>query len=98
MSPPPPPNPQSLEEEPDYIKDLIWQADQVCIRKQFLSYTKPHDDLQPGDKVYAAILLPTVNTKKLQSQWSGPLVITQIINSTMIKIWEIDVPNLASSA
>ena len=61
------------------------QANHVCIRKPLLSYTKSINDLQPGDKVYALLPL-TGNSKKLQLQWSGPLLITQILNPAVIKI------------
>ena len=49
--------------------------------------------MQAGDKVYAAVLPPPGNSRKLQIKWSGPLVITEVVNEAMIKIQELDVKN-----
>ena len=49
--------------------------------------------MQPGDKVYAAVLPPPGNSRKLQIKWSGPLVITEVVNDAMIKIQELHVKN-----
>ena len=81
--------PQSLEEELDHIVEEMRRADAVRIRKQFLSYATPPEDIEIGDKVYAAVLPPVGNTRKLQVQWSGPLVVTKIINKVMMEITEL---------
>ena len=68
-------------------------SDAVRIRRQFRSYSGLAQDMQPGDKVYAAVLPPPGNSRKLQIRWSGPLVITEIVNDAMLKIKELDVKN-----
>ena len=88
---PPPPSPNSLEEELDWIIDLMRNSDAVRIRRQFKSYSKLAQDFQPGNKVFAAVLLPPGNTRKLQIEWSGPLVVMGVVNEAMIKIQELDV-------
>ena len=50
---PPPPSPHSLEEELDFIIDIMRNSDAVRIRRQFKSYSKLAQDIQPGG-VYAA--------------------------------------------
>ena len=68
-------------------------SDAVRIRRQFRSYSGLAQDMQPGDKVYAAVLPPPGNSRKLQIKWSGPLVITEVVNDAMIKIQELHVKN-----
>ena len=87
----PPPSPNSIEEELDFIIDLMRNSDAVRIRRQFRSYSGLAQDMQPGDLVYAAVLPPPGNSRKLQIKWSGPLVITEIVNDAMIKIKELNV-------
>jgi hypothetical protein len=43
----PPPN--SIEEELDFIIDLMRNYDAVWIRHQFQSYIKPSEEIKPGD-------------------------------------------------
>jgi len=81
--------PQSLEEELDNIITEMRRSDAVRIRRQFLSYKQPGEKIEVGDKVYAAVLPPMGNTRKLQLQWSGPLLVTKIINPAMLEITEI---------
>ena len=88
-----PPSPNLLEEELDWIIDLMRNSDAVRIRRQFKSYSGLAQDMQPGDKVYAAVLPPPGNSRKLQIKWSGPLVITEVVNEAMIKIQELNVKN-----
>ena len=68
-------------------------SDAVRIRKQFRSYAGLAQNMQPSDKVYAAVLPPPGNSRKLQIKWSGPLVITEVVNDAMIKIQELHVKN-----
>ena len=68
-------------------------SDAVRIRRQFKSYSRLAQDMQPGDKVYAAVLPPPGNSRKLQIKWRSPLVITEVVNEAMIKIQELDVKN-----
>ena len=82
-----------MEEELDLIMDLMRNSDAVRIRRQFRSYSGLAQDMQPGDKVYAAVLPPPGNSRKLQIKWSGPLVITEVVNDAMIKIKELNVKN-----
>ena len=63
---PPPPFPHSLEEQLDYIVDIMRNSDAVRIRRQFKSYSKLAEDIKQGDRVYAAVLAPPGNTCKLQ--------------------------------
>ena len=90
-----PPTPHSLEESLDFVIDLMRNSDAVRIRRQFKAYSKPSDDIKPGDQIYAAVLLPPGNTRKLQIKWSGPLVVleNEILNPAMLKIQEIGVRN-----
>ena len=90
---PPPPSPNSFEEELDWIIDLMRNSDAVRIRRQFRSYAGLAQDMQPGDKVYAAVLPPPGNSRKLQIRWSGPLEITEVVNNAMVKIKELHVKN-----
>ena len=66
-------------------------ADDVRIRQQFRAYSGRQEDLQVGDYVYAAVLPPTTNSRKLTIRWSGPLVINKILNKRMIEVKEIRV-------
>ena len=43
--------------------------------------------------MYASVLLPPGNSRKLQIRWSGPLVVLELVNNAMIKIKEVDVNN-----
>ena len=43
----PPPN--SIEEDLDFIIDLMRNYDAVWIRHQFQSYIKPSEEIKPGD-------------------------------------------------
>ena len=65
-------------------------SDAVRIRRQFKSYSKLAQDIQRGNKVYAAVLPPPANSRKLQIKWSGPLVVIEVVNEAMIKIQEIE--------
>ena len=82
-----------MEEELDYILDLMRASDNVRIRRQFSSYEKPLDDIQLGDRVYCAALPPQGNTRKLQLSWSGPVLVQKIINDAMLELKEYDVRN-----
>ena len=62
------PSPHSVEEQLDYILDLMRASDNVRIRRQFRSYEKPLDEICIGDKVYCAALPPQGNSRKLQLQ------------------------------
>ena len=67
-------------------------ADDVRIQRQFRAYSAGRqEDLQVGDYVYAAVLPPITNSRKLTIRWSGPLVINRILNETMIEVKEIRV-------
>ena len=68
-------------------------SDAVRIRRQFRSYAGLAQNMQPGDKVYAAVLPPPGNSRKLQIKWSGPLVITEVVNDAMLRIQELNVKN-----
>ena len=72
----------------------MWNSDAVRIRRQFKSYSKLAQDIQPGDRVYAAVLPPPGNSHKLQIKWSSPLVVIEVVNKAMIKIQELEVKNL----
>ena len=87
------PSPHSMEEELDYILDLMRASDDVRIRRQFRCYEKPVDDIEVGDKVYCAALPPQGNTRKLQLKWSGPVLVQQIINNAMLELREYGVKN-----
>ena len=52
------PSPHSMEEELYYILYLMRASDNVRLGRQFRSYEKPLDDIQVGDRVYCASLLP----------------------------------------
>ena len=68
-------------------------SDAVRIRRQFRSYAGLAQNMQPGDKVYAAVLPPPGNSRKLQIRWSGPLEITEVVNEAMVKIKELHMKN-----
>ena len=68
-------------------------SDAVRICRQFKSYSKVAEDIKPGDRIYAAVLPPPGNTRKLQIKWNSPLVVLEIVNKAMIKIQELDVKN-----
>ena len=68
-------------------------SDDVRIRRQFRSYEKPQDEICVGDRVYCAVLPPQGNSRKLQLTWSGPVIVTEIINNALIKVKEYDVRN-----
>ena len=87
------PPPHSVEEELDYIIDLMRTADDVRIRRQFRAYEKPTDELCVGDRVYCAALPPQGNSRKLQFTWSRPVEVTKIINNAMIQVKEMNVKN-----
>ena len=53
------PSPHSVEEQLDYILDLMRASDNVRIRR-------PLDEICIGDKVYCAVLPPQGNSRKLQ--------------------------------
>ena len=89
----PAPSPHSLEEQLDYIVDIMRNSDAVRIRRQFKAYFKVAQDIKPGDPVYAVVLPPPGNTRKLQIKWSGPLVVMELVNEAMIKIQEMEVKN-----
>ena len=61
-------------------------ADEVRICRQFRAYSGRQEDLQVGDYVYAAVLPPITNSRKLSIRWSGPLLINKILNDTMIEV------------
>ena len=77
----------------NWIIDLMRNSDVVRIRRQFKLYSGLAQDMQPRDKVYAAMLPPPGNSRKLQIKWSGPLVTTEVVNKAMIKIQELHVKN-----
>jgi len=52
------PSPHSVEEQLDYILDLMRASDDVRIRRQFRSHEKPQDEVCVGDRVYCAALPP----------------------------------------
>ena len=66
-------------------------ADEVRTRRQFRAYSGNQEDLQVGDYVYAVVLPPITNSRKLAIRWSGPLIIKKIINENMIAVQEIRV-------
>ena len=68
-------------------------SDDVRIRRQFRSYEKPQDEICVGDRVYCAVLPPQGNSRKLQLTWSGPVIVSEIINNALIKVQEYDVRN-----
>ena len=51
------------------------------------------DDICVGDRVYCAALPPTGNSRKLQLQWSGPVIVKEIINNALVRVEEYDVRN-----
>ena len=85
--------PHSVEEQLDYILDLMRASDNVRIRRQFRSYEKPQDEICVGDRVYCAALPPQGNSRKLQLNWSGPVVVTEVINNALVKVKEYGVRN-----
>ena len=87
------PSPHSVEEQLDYILDLMRASDNVRIRRQFRSSEKPQDEICVGDRMYCAALPPQGNSKKLQLQWSGPVMVKEIINNAMIRVQEYGVKN-----
>ena len=68
-------------------------SDNVRIRRQFRSYEKPQDEICVGDRVYCAVLPPQGNSRKLQLTWSGPVIVTEIINNALVKVKEYEVRN-----
>ena len=66
-------------------------SEEVRIHRQFRAYSGHQEKLQVGDLVYAAVLPPASNSRKLQLRWSGPLWIKEILNENMIKVEEIRV-------
>ncbi len=82
-----------MEEQLDYILDLMRASDNVRIRRQFRSYEKPQDEICVGDRVYCAALPPQGNSRKLQLTWSGPVLVTEIINNALVKVQEYGVKN-----
>ena len=68
-------------------------SDNVRIRRQFRSYEKPQDEISVGDRVYCAVLPPQGNSRKLQLTWSGPVIVTEIINNALVRVKEYDVRN-----
>ena len=68
-------------------------SDNVRIRRQFRSYEKSLDEICIGDKVYCAVLPPQGNSRKLQLQWSGPAIVTKIINKAMLEVKQYEVKN-----
>ena len=80
-----------LEEDMDKVWEEMRMADDVRIRRQFRAYTGKQENLEIGDYVYAAVLPSTTNSRKLAIKWSGPLIIEQFVNETMIRIREIRV-------
>ena len=86
------PSPHSVEEQLDYILDLMRASDNVRIWRQFRSYEKPQDEICVRDRVYCAAL-PQGNSRKLQLSWSSPVLVTEIINNALIMVKEYDVKN-----
>ena len=68
-------------------------SDAVRIFRQFKSYSKLEQDIQPGNKVYVTVLPPPGNSHKLQIKWSRPLVVLELVKNAMIRIKEVDVNN-----
>ena len=52
-------------------------ANEVRIPRQFKSYSGCPEYLQVGDYVYAAVLPPITNSRKLAIKWSGPLIVNR---------------------
>ena len=46
-----------------------------------------------GARLYCAALPPTGNSRKLQLQWSGPVIVKEIINNALVRVEEYDVKN-----
>ena len=80
-----------LEEDKDPVWAEIREADEVPIHQQFQAYSGRQEDLQFGDYVYAAVLPPITNSRKLAIRWSGPLILNRILNENMIEVKEIRV-------
>ena len=87
------PSPHSVEEQLDYILDLMSASDNIRIRRQFYSYEKPLDEICIGDKIYCAALQPQGNSWKLQLQWLGPVMVTKVINKAALEVKEYEVNN-----
>ena len=87
------PSPHSVEEQLDYILDLMSASDNIRIRRQFYSYEKPLDEICIGDKIYCAALPPQGNSWKLQLQWLGPVMVTKVINKAALEVKEYEVNN-----
>jgi len=87
------PSPHSVEEQLDYILDLMRASDNVRIRRQFRSYEKPQEEICVGDRVYCAAHPPQGNSRKLQLNWSSPVLVTEIINNALVRVKEYDVKN-----
>ena len=83
-----------FEEDIDRIWEMMRWANDVRIRRQFQAYLGRQENLQVRDLVYAAVLPPASNSRKLQLRWSGPLLIKDILNEHMIKVEEIRVTKL----
>ena len=65
-------------------------SEDVRIRRQFRSYKKPQDEICVGDCMYC---VAQGNSQKLQLQWSGPVMVTKIINNAKIEVKEYEVKN-----
>ena len=72
------PPPHSVEEQLDYILDLMRASDNVRIRRKFRSYEKPQDEICEG---------------AVQLSWSGPVLVTEIINNALVRVEEYGVKN-----
>ena len=68
------------------------RQDAVRIRHQLRAYTGPIDDLKVNNPLYATVLPPVRNSRKLHIFWSDPLQITEIFNQAMVWIKEFNVP------
>ena len=68
-------------------------SDDIRIRLQFRLYERPQDDIRVNDKVYCTALPPQGNSRKLQLSWSGPVIVTKIINNAMVEVQEYEVKN-----
>ena len=54
-----------LEEDMDRVWEEMRVADEVRIRRQFRAYLGHQEDLQVEDYVYAVVLPPIINSRKL---------------------------------
>ena len=75
----------------DRFWDKMRVAHEVRNRRQFRAYSGHQEDLQVRDYVYATMLPPITNSRKLAIRWSGILIIKKIINENMIEVQEIRV-------